>query len=262
VDKSAISIHSAFDEVEDEFHRVLEVSLSPRGPESLYDLVASLNLPPGSKAVDVGCGRGEQAIELAERFGFDVLGIDPVARYGGGHATKRIAPGSVAFQPGTAEAMPVDSGTVDLVFCRESLMFSDLHLAAGEFSRILRRGGRGLVYLVLSGPLMHDVEATAFHTRSRLHDLRPDEIDQALSQAGLAIDQRVDFQGEWGERQQEETGKPGHRLLYASRLLREPDRYIRQFGKDNYDIMLGDCLWHVYWLIGKLTGYACTFTKG
>jgi hypothetical protein len=36
---------------------------------------------------------------------------------------------------------------------------------------------------------------------------------------------------------------------------------ISQFGRDNYDIMLGDCLWHVYRLIGKLTGYTCTFTK-
>lgn len=79
--ESAVAVHSAFDEVEDEFHRVMEVSLNPRGPESLYDLVASLELPPGSVVVDVGCGRGEQAVELAERFGFDVLGIDPVPRY-------------------------------------------------------------------------------------------------------------------------------------------------------------------------------------
>ena len=58
MDESAVAIHRAFDKVEDEFHRVLEVSLNPRGPESLYDLVASFDLPPGSKAADVGCGRG------------------------------------------------------------------------------------------------------------------------------------------------------------------------------------------------------------
>jgi ubiquinone/menaquinone biosynthesis C-methylase UbiE len=106
VDETAVAIHSAFDAVEDEFHRVLEVSLNPRGPESLYDLVASFELPPGSDGVDVGCGRGEQAIELAERFGFDVLGIDPVARYdrcAGEHVTR----GSVAFRAGLAEAIPV-----------------------------------------------------------------------------------------------------------------------------------------------------------
>jgi hypothetical protein len=118
------------------------------------------------------------------------------------------------------------------------------------------------VYLVLTGPRMDDREAEEFHARGRVRSLRPADIDRALSDAGLAIGERVDFQGEWGERQQEDTGDPGRRLLSTSRLLRQPDRYLQQFGRDNYDIMLSDCLWHVYRLIGKLTGYACTFAKG
>jgi SAM-dependent methyltransferase len=261
VDESAVAVHSAFDEVEDEFHRVLEVSLNPRGPESLYDLVASLELPPGSNAVDVGCGRGEQAVELAERFGFDVLGIDPVSRYDT-RAGEQVTRGSVAFQAGTAEAIPVEAESIDLVFCRESLMFTDLRKAGGEFARVLRSGGCGVVYLVLTGPLMDDREAAAFHARGRFRSLRPADIDRALSGAGLAIGERIEFQGEWGERRQEETGDLGRRLLYTSRLLRQPDRYIQEFGRDNYDIMLYDCLWHVYRVIGKLAGYACSFAKG
>jgi SAM-dependent methyltransferase len=256
----AAAVHSAFDDVEEDFHRALDESLGPRGPESLYDLVASLGLPPGTNAVDVGCGRGEQAVELARRFGLDVLGVDPVARYGRA-ASEHLTSGKVAFQPGTAEAIPTEAGSVDLVFCRESIMFADLDAAASEFTRVLRRGGRGLVYLVLTGPLMEDREAEEFHARGRTRSLRPGDIDRALTDAGLVIDDRVDFQGEWGERVQEQTGGPGRRLLYASRLLRQPERYISQFGRANYDIMLGDCLWHVYRLIGKLTGYTCTFTK-
>ena len=140
-------------------------------------------------------------------------------------------------------------------------MFTDLRKAAGEFARVLRPGGRGLVYLVLTGPRMDDREAEEFHARGRVRSLRPTDIDQGLTEAGLGIDERVDFQGEGGERRQEETGEPGRRLLYASRLLRQPDRYLQEFGRDNYDIMLSNCLWHVYRLIGKLTGYACTFAK-
>jgi hypothetical protein len=56
-------------------------------------------------------------------------------------------------------------------------------------------------------------------------------------------------------------GIPAQRLLWASRLLREPGRYIGAFGQDNDDIMLGDCLWHVYRLIGKLRGYCWVFTR-
>jgi hypothetical protein len=42
-------------------------------------------------------------------------------------------------------------------------------------------------------------------------------------------------------------------LLHAARLLRAPERYIAQFGQVAYDIKLGDCLWHIYRMIGKLS---------
>ena len=57
---------------------------------------------------------------------------------------------------------------------------------------------------------------------------------------------------EWGEHAQAHSGKPGRRLLHLARLLREPDRY--RFGAQAYEIMLGDCLWHVYRLLGKTGG--------
>jgi hypothetical protein len=42
-------------------------------------------------------------------------------------------------------------------------------------------------------------------------------------------------------------------LLHAARLLSDPGRYIARFSRENYDIKLGDCLWHVYRMIGKLS---------
>jgi hypothetical protein len=46
MDTTAITVHSAFDQIEDDFHRALDASLDPRGPEALLDLAASLDLPP------------------------------------------------------------------------------------------------------------------------------------------------------------------------------------------------------------------------
>src|SRR5436309_412342 len=73
--------YDAFPRIEEAFHAALDVSLQPRGPELLYDLVEDLGLPPRSAAVDVGCGEGKRTAHLAERFGFTVTGIDPVARH-------------------------------------------------------------------------------------------------------------------------------------------------------------------------------------
>jgi hypothetical protein len=52
------------------------------------------------------------------------------------------------------------------------------------------------------------------------------------------------------------------RLLHAARLLRQPDRYIAEFGQKAYDIMLADSFWHIYRMIGKLTARVYVLRAG
>ena len=257
MDAEEVERQGRFDEIEPAFHALLRESLDPRGPDSLDELVDTMGLPPGSRVVDVGCGRGDHAVDLARRHGFDVLAIDPFDRF----AIEPPERGSVEFRLAPAEAIPADDGSVDLAYCRDSFMFVDLDRAMAELRRVLRPGGRGLLYLVVTGPSMTDAEAAPLHEALGGRDLRPSEIEEALTTAGFVIDETVDFGGEWGERAQEREGKAGERLLFASRLLRRPQRYIDGFGEDNYRIMLNDCLWHVYRMIGKLAGYAVVFTR-
>ncbi len=40
--------------------------------------------------------------------------------------------------------------------------------------------------------------------------------------------------------------------LFGAALDEKPQRYVERFGRANYDVMLADCLWHVYRMIGKL----------
>jgi hypothetical protein len=76
----------------------------------------------------------------------------------------------------------------------------------------------------------------------------------AATGAGLRLDERVVLSSEGGEWGEERSGTGTRRLLHAARLLRDPDRYEARFGRTNYEIMLGDCLWHVYRMLGKLSG--------
>ncbi len=62
----------------------------------------------------------------------------------------------------------------------------------------------------------------------------------------------MELGSEWGEYAQEHGDQAVRRLLHTARLLRQPDRYIERFGREAYDIAVGDCLWHVYRMIGKL----------
>jgi SAM-dependent methyltransferase len=263
-DPYALAVHRSFDEVEPQFHAALEASLDPGGPDALLDVVAGLGLERGAVVLDAGCGRGRQSLELARRFGFDVLGVDPVDRHAPIDqllADQPLGAGLVRFAEGSFDRLPVGDSSIDLIFCRDAIMFGDLDATTTEFQRALRPGGRGLVYLVLAGRLMSDPEAEHFARLMRGRTLRPSEIDAALERSGLNVNDRIDYGGEWAEKSQEQDGEPARRLLFAARLLRRPEHYIQQFGQDNYDIMLGDCLWHVYRLIGRLSGYACTFTR-
>lgn len=256
--------YDAYPRIEEAFQEYLDESLAPRGPDALYDLVAALDLPPGAVAIDVGCGEGAHSIELARRFGMDVHGVDPLPRHV--DLARAALDGAlserVRFTTGTAEELPVADASVDLVWCREILMYADLSRAFAEFRRVLRPGRHGVVYQVCTGPRMNDDEAAGFWDLvGNASSVRPHDLERAIEAAGLVVVDRVEYAGEWGERAEEASAAGTRRLLHAARLLRDPERYIECFGPVAYRIMLADCLWHVYRMIGKVSGCAFVFAR-
>ena len=134
---------------------------------------------------------------------------------------------------------------------------ADLDTAYSEFGRVLRRGGRALVYQSsFATERLEPREADWIWRTSGVvpTSADPARTDAAIAAAGLHVDQRLDVGIEWGERSEEQAGVGSRQLLHAARLLRAPERYVARFGQQAYDTMLGDCLWHVYHLIGKLAG--------
>jgi SAM-dependent methyltransferase len=249
--------HDAYDLIEEQFNTALDGSLGPAGPDSLFGYVADMPLAPGAVAVDAGCGEGEYAVELATRFGFQVTGVDPVARCV--QAAQLSAPPGcpVSFAVGTAEHIPLPSGSADLVWCRDVLsLVEDVDAAYREFRRVLKPGGLVLIYQMFTTSLLEPAEAAFLLPVMGCWAaaMRPQHTEAAIASAGLRIDRCVLLGSEWGEYYQEHAPQPARQLLHVARLLRDPDRYVAQFGKQNYDIKLGDCLWHVYRMIGKLSG--------
>ena len=252
-------VHDAYDLIEEQFNRELDGTLGPAGPDSLFRYVAEMGLPAGAVAVDAGCGEGEHAVELATRFGFLVTGVDPVQRCvqaARDRVARRNAPpgGPVTFAVGTAENLPLPSASADLVWSRDVLsLVEDLDGAYREFRRVLKPGGRALIYQMFTTSLLEPAEAAFLLPvmGCRAAAMRPENTEAAIAGAGLRIDQRVVLGSEWGEYYHEHARSP--HLLHAARLLRDPGRYIARFGRENYDIKLGDCLWHVYRMIGKLS---------
>jgi SAM-dependent methyltransferase len=248
--------------IEAAFQAALDESLNPRGPDFLYELVTKLGLPAGADVVDLGCGEGQHSIRFAERFGFAVQGIDPVARHVE-LANEALADAAkqkpelsklVRFARGTAELLPIEDASIDLIWCKEALYYFDLDKAFAECRRVLRAGGRMLIYNMFNGDRLEPREAERQWTRDVvLANADYKHVEARIVGAGFQIDECIVLASEGGEYGQEHTGEPGRRLVHAARLLRDPERYIAQFGQTNYDIMLGDCFWHIYRMIGKLS---------
>lgn len=253
--------YDAYPRIEEEFQADLDESLSPRGPEFLFQLVAELSLPSGASALDVGCGEGGDTLRLAERFGLGVAGVDPVDR----HITvanevvanhRPELSEQVSFKLGRAEALPAEDDTFDFIWCRDVLSHViAVDAASAEFRRVLHDGGRALVYLMLGTERLEASEAEwLWGTMGVIPSSADAElVERAFQAGGLRVERHIVIGTEFGEWAEEQSGRASRQLLHAARLLRAPDRYIAKFGKAAYDIMLGDCLWHVYGMIGKLS---------
>jgi SAM-dependent methyltransferase len=111
----------------------------------------------GKTVLDLACGRGEPALCLAER-GARVIALDMNSSYiaAAARAARDVPWGrSVHFITGSAEALPLEDRSVDIVFCRSALQYMDLDRVTPHVLRALRRGGElHLVHNLPGNPLM------------------------------------------------------------------------------------------------------------
>ena len=76
----------------------------------------------------------------------------------------------------------------------------------------------------------------------------------AVADADLEIERWEELRGEWREHLEEiGDGKTSRQLLRVARMLRDPDRYKAAIGEHVYEAELGDCLYGIYQLLGKLS---------
>ena len=140
----------------------------------------------GREVLDLGCGTGISAVELA-RAGANVIGVDGDEDILRRAAAKARAAGvELDLRRGLADAIPADDGTVDAVVCSllwHHLVPADKETGLRECRRVLRPGGRLVIadWGRPSGPvqraafygvqLLDGFENTRDHAAGRLPDI-------------------------------------------------------------------------------------------
>ena len=183
--------------------------------ERALGLTQQLQLTAGRRALDVGCGAGVMATELASQ-GLRVAAVDTVPRMlqlTQERATRLGLEGSISVTRCDAQRLPFASQTFDLVVALGVISWLDSPLSAvTEMVRVCRPGGYALVtcgnlfrfeslldprHTALLAPLRHkvkeklrakDLEAGKGTARRSLRRrwYRPRALDSMLSSVGLA----------------------------------------------------------------------------
>jgi SAM-dependent methyltransferase len=107
----------------------------PGYPRAALDWLADrLQLAPGTTVVDLAAGTGKLTRELV-RTGAAVVAVEPVAEM------RSLLPAEARTLEGTAEAIPLDGGSVDAVTVAQAFHWFDGERALAEIHRVLRPDG-------------------------------------------------------------------------------------------------------------------------
>jgi len=236
---------------------LLDESLDPKGPDSLYDLAGSY-LTAGSRLLDAGCRDAAHLIRLIQRYGASGVGVDPVevhierARVAIEGAGVR---GRAEVFVGVMQELPFPDRHFDFVWCRDVLeQVDDLDAALREAFRVLRPDGRMLVYTTFVTDRLTTQEAEMMnrHLGNVPANLIEANVEAAFARAALAIDQKDAIGTEWREHVEERTGTVSHALLRLSRLRRRRQELVQRFGGDIYDHVEANLHWEIFQFLDKL----------
>ncbi len=163
-------------------------SFHPGGPELTSRLARALEVGAGDTVVDVGCGIGTSAIQLARMTGCDVVGVDLSA--GNVEEARRAAAGRASFVQGDAEGLPFDDEAFDGALCECSFcLFPHPAAAAAEISRVLRPGARVALSDMVAEPERLPEELTSLLAQvACIAEARPlAEVANVLDSAGCDV---------------------------------------------------------------------------
>lgn len=235
---------------------------NPIARELLLDLVADNGVNENSLVLDIGCANGGLSRKLLAKTNCTIEGVEPLpilVDMGNKQNKELDVDDNFNIQLGDMSEIPFEDNHFDFVFCSDVIgLIEDLDLAFKECARVLKPGGKALVYATsFKTNRMSEEEAdflgnTLGGDRGAL--LTAEETEIALHKHFIIKDRRV-IGSQFGQNAIEKQGEQSEaakNLLKIARLQTWPEKYIEKYGEKTYQIVLAEVMWSPFILLGKL----------
>ncbi|KAJ6811152.1 phosphoethanolamine N-methyltransferase 1-like [Iris pallida] len=201
--------------------------VSTGGIDTTKEFVAKLDLKPGQRVLDVGCGIGGGDFYMAENFDVDVVGIDlsiNMVSFALERAIGRKC--SVEFEVVDCTAKIYPDNTFDVIYSRDTILhIQDKPTLFKNFLKWLKPGGKVLIsdYCRKSGKPSEEFSDYIKQRGYDLHDV--DAYGQMLKDTG--------FHGVVAEDRTNQFIDVLQRELDA--VERDKESFIADFSQEDYD---------------------------
>ena len=162
-------------------------------------LIERLELRPGQRMLDVGCGIGTPALRLAGTVEADITGVTinlGQAREANARAAAAGLSHRVKFDHADAMALPYPDASFDAAWAFESLLHMDRSRALAEMKRVLRPGGRLVIADTCQhGPIGPEYQDELDDAQAKMAIVEIPSIDDYrafITGAGLELDELLD----------------------------------------------------------------------
>lgn len=120
--------------------------MAPGGLLLAEVLADALQLKPGERLLDLGCGRGQSTVFFATRCGVDVVSLDlwiPASERMQAAGAAGVADRVTALQGDIARGVPLEAGSLDAIVCLQAFhCFGTARWLVRYLTSLLKPGGR------------------------------------------------------------------------------------------------------------------------